>query len=177
VETSSQETGDCVTETGRHDPSQIIAVRREPGGYLCAGLVLYGANKMIKMLFLTVALFAPTAMAQSLTPSPPTTRTMTIKSPEGQIVGTATTSGNTIYYRDGKGELTGTAKIATDGSRTLYDPSGKVMGITSVSGNVATTRNPDGNIISTTTRDADGTTTTRDAKGNVMASGKEEQGR
>jgi YD repeat-containing protein len=116
-------------------------------------------------------------MAQSLTPSPPTTRTVTIKSPEGQIVGTATTSGNTIYYRDANGELTGTAKIAADGTRTIYDPNNKLIGTTTVTdnGNVATTRDADGKIISITTRAPDGTTTTRDANGNVMASGKEEQ--
>jgi YD repeat-containing protein len=136
---------------------------------------------MIKMLFLSVALFAPTAMAQSITRTPDmpgksvVPHTAIIKSPEGQIVGTATTSDNMVYFRDAKGELTGTAKIAPDGTRTIYDPNGKLIGTTTTTGNTATTRDAGGQIISITTREPDGTTTTRDANGKIIAAGKEEQ--
>jgi hypothetical protein len=42
-------------------------------------------------------------------------------------LGTATFSGNRIYFRDKDGAHYATIEIAPDGTRTTYDPSGKVI--------------------------------------------------
>jgi len=117
------------------------------------------------LLATTFAVVSTTAIAQS--PMPQTT---VIKGPDGRIMGTATISGDTIYYRDAKGELTGSSRVAADGTETYYDPRGKVTATSTTSGNVTTIRNSEGEITSTRTREGSATIV-RDATGRIVGKG------
>jgi YD repeat-containing protein len=119
-----------------------------------------------KKLLTTTALvltMTATATAQSFAlPS-----TVQIEGPDGQKIGTATTSGNMTVYRDAKGQLTGSSTIATDGTRTHYDPHGKITGTSTVSGNVMTNRDAAGEITGTITTEGNARTI-RDAAGQLV---------
>ena len=117
------------------------------------------------LLATTLAVVTTTAIAQS--PMPQTT---VIKKPDGRIIGTATLWRDTIVYRDAKGELTGSSRVAADGTETFYDPSGKVTGTSTTSGNVTTLRNSEGKITSTRTREGL-TTIVRDGAGQIVGKG------
>lgn len=75
----------------------------------------------LSVIVLTLALITPAA-AQSTIPK--TVKLYDNKS--GQVLGTATISGNRVYLRDSKGELVGTAVYVKD-KQTLYDPSGNIV--------------------------------------------------
>jgi hypothetical protein len=83
---------------------------------------------MRKLLF-AAALSLVTSVATAQREMP---KTVEIKAPDGQIVGTATRSGNTIVYRDAKGEIAGSSTIAADGKQTHYDPHGKIVASPSI---------------------------------------------
>ena len=121
------------------------------------------------LLATALAVVTTTATAQQSLP-----RTTIIKNPDGQVISTATTWGNTTVYRDANGELTGSSKVAPDGSVTYYDPNGKVTETATTDGNVTTVRNNAGEITSTRTREGD-VTVIRDPAGQVV--GKAEPGR
>ena len=48
----------------------------------------------------------------------------------GQVIGTATFSGDRIYLRDLKGAHVVTIVVEKDGNTTIYDPSGNVINTT-----------------------------------------------
>ena len=87
------------------------------------------------------------------------------------VIGTATRSGNTTYFRDAKGELTRTTRIDPHGNKTLLDPGGNVVGKTTRSGNVTTVYDADGVLVGTAT-ESGGIVILRDADGKVTGSGK-----
>jgi YD repeat-containing protein len=117
------------------------------------------------LLATTLAVVTTTAIAQS--PMPQTT---VIKDPDGRIIGTATLSGDMIVYRDANGGLTGSSRVAADGTETFYDPNGKVTGTSTTSGNVTTIRNSEGEITSTRTREGSAMIV-RDAAGQIVGKG------
>jgi YD repeat-containing protein len=122
----------------------------------------------MKTLIIALTLATITAAAAQS----PIPRTATFFGPDGQSIGTATTTGNTTYFRDANGELIGSSTLDANGLQTFYDPSGKITSTATKSGNVMTRRDADGKVIGTTTLEDDGTATVRDAEGKVTGTGK-----
>jgi YD repeat-containing protein len=123
----------------------------------------------MRTLITALALIATIATA-SAQGTGPLTQTIKFHGPDGEIIGTATISRNSIYFRDAKGELTGTTVVNPDGSRTMYDPSGKVTGTATVSGTTVTTRDANGNITGTSAME-NGKMVARDPSGNIISTG------
>ena len=121
----------------------------------------------MRKLLLATALAVVTTTATAQEPMP---RTINIKNPDGQVIGTATVWENTTVYRDANGELTGSSKVAPDGSATYYDPNGKLTQTSTIDGNVTTVRNNAGEITSTRTREGN-VTIIRDPAGQVVGKG------
>jgi len=91
------------------------------------------------ILVFVLATTSPAAMAQFLSPVPPSTITLpkTMKlynNQNGQVIGTATQNGRTLYLRDLNSELVGSVTMERDGKRTFRDPSGNVVDGLSIAG-------------------------------------------
>jgi hypothetical protein len=69
-------------------------------------------------------MFKLLAILMTLSALPVAAQTIPMKK-NGEVVGTATFSGNRIYLRNLKGELLSTIEVTEKGS-TMYDPTGKV---------------------------------------------------
>lgn len=87
--------------------------------------------------------FAQTSFAQSQLPI-----TIPIKTPQGEIIGTATTNpnDNVIVFRDAKGELTGSARVTKD-AITYYDVHGKITHSATMRDNELVVQDADGKVI------------------------------
>jgi hypothetical protein len=85
---------------------------------------------MRTIIFALVMLASPAAAQQSFLLLPhfemPRTIPWTNPARDGDV-GTATFSGNRVYFRDSKGEHVSTMVVGPGGTRTMYDPHGKVI--------------------------------------------------
>ena len=86
----------------------------------------------MKTLIIALTLAALTSLAQAQTALPKTMKLY--NNQNGQVVGTATQNGRTLYLRDLNSELVGSVTMERDGKRTFRDPSGNVVDGLSIAG-------------------------------------------
>ena len=86
----------------------------------------------MKTLIIALTLAALTSLAQAQTALPKTMKLY--NNQNGQVVGTATQNGRTLYLRDLKGELVGSATLEANGKKTFRDPSGNIVDSLSIAG-------------------------------------------
>jgi len=62
---------------------------------------------------------------EPLVPAMP--RTVPLNDKDGNVIGTVTFSGNRMFLRNAKGELTAQIIVDADGTQRMLDPHGKVL--------------------------------------------------
>ena len=75
-----------------------------------------------------IAVFTFVMIATAAAQSPELPTTHTFRDANGQVMGTATTWGNTMTMRDANGEITSTTTLEKDGTIIARDANGQITG-------------------------------------------------